>query len=466
MRTGTRKRFGRLGVLGLATVAAAAFAGVSLAIVPSDGGPLTLSPVTINAGSGDQFDPHVSGDLAAYTSDTTIRYYDFSVGSDDEIPSLSGATDSLSDVNNGRIVFSRFESSGRAPIMVFDVATLTTTEVAPEAFPARTSAAIGSDTVAFIDQSVAAEGELYAADLNPVGAVRVTTDTRIDRRPSVAPLGDLIVYESCQTTSLNCDIRQAGGAGWLVTNLTNNSDPESNPDTDGVKVVYDSTRAGERDIYFQSVGGDAEQVLSLAGEQRNPSISAGVIAFESVQGDGAADLFVYELASNRLFRVTNTAGVDESLNDVHVRLDGSVRVVWASGTPFTRNVFGATFELPPPGPTYTFGGFLQPVDSLPMLNSMKAGAAVPVKFSLGGFQGLDIFMSGYPKSEFILCDSTAQVDGIEQTMSAGGSSLSYDATSDVYTYVWKTDKSWAGTCRQLVFKFADESTQRANFKLK
>jgi hypothetical protein len=97
---------------------------------------------------------------------------------------------------------------------------------------------------------------------------------------------------------------------------------------------------------------------------------------------------------------------------------------------------------------------------------MKAGAAVPVKFSLGGFQGFDIFIASYPKSELILCESTAQVDGIEQTMSAGGSSLSYDATSDVYTYVWKTDKSWAGTCRQLVLKFADGSTQRANFKLK
>ena len=40
------------------------------------------------------------------------------------------------------------------------------------------------------------------------------------------------------------------------------------------------------------------------------------------------------------------------------------------------------------------------------------------------------FASGYPKSEAITCGSTASVDGIEQTVAAGRSSLSYDAASD------------------------------------
>jgi hypothetical protein len=33
---------------------------------------------------------------------------------------------------------------------------------------------------------------------------------------------------------------------------------------------------------------------------------------------------------------------------------------------------------------------------------------------------------------------------------AGNSSLQCDAGSDQYTYVWKTDKAWAKTCRILV----------------
>jgi len=119
---------------------------------------------------------------------------------------------------------------------------------------------------------------------------------------------------------------------------------------------------------------------------------------------------------------------------------------------------------------YDFSGFFAPVDNTDangdlVLNKLKAGAAVPVKFSLGGDQGLDIFEAGYPKSQDIACDSDATVDGIEQTVNAGGSSLSYNAVTDTYTYVWKTDKNnWAKTCRQLVVKLNDGSFYRANFQ--
>jgi len=54
--------------------------------------------------------------------------------------------------------------------------------------------------------------------------------------------------------------------------------------------------------------------------------------------------------------------------------------------------------------------------------------------------------------------------GVEKTVTSGGSSLSFDATTDQYNYVWKTDKAWAGTCRQLVVKFIEGTTQRANFQ--
>jgi uncharacterized delta-60 repeat protein len=116
--------------------------------------------------------------------------------------------------------------------------------------------------------------------------------------------------------------------------------------------------------------------------------------------------------------------------------------------------------------TYAFSGFFSPVDNLPTVNLVSAGRAIPVKFSLGGDQGLDVFADGYPRSQQIACDSSAPVDGVEETLTAGRSSLAYDAASDIYTYVWKTEKAWAGTCRQLVLKFDDGSFQRANFKFR
>ncbi len=120
----------------------------------------------------------------------------------------------------------------------------------------------------------------------------------------------------------------------------------------------------------------------------------------------------------------------------------------------------------PPVSRYTFTGFFQPVDNPPVVNVTKAGSAIPVKFSLGGNQGLDIFAPGSPYSQQVTCDSGAPVDDIEQTVSPGQNTLSYDPVTDQYTYVWKTDKAWSGTCRRLTVAFNDGTQQYANFKLK
>jgi len=126
---------------------------------------------------------------------------------------------------------------------------------------------------------------------------------------------------------------------------------------------------------------------------------------------------------------------------------------------------------PEPETVYDFDGFFQPVENRDaggslILNRVQAGLAIPLKFTLGGDHGLDVFMDGYPKSETIACDSQAEVNGVDQTVNAGGSSLQYHAATGIYTYVWKTDKAWADTCRQLVVKFDDGQTARANFLLK
>jgi hypothetical protein len=115
-------------------------------------------------------------------------------------------------------------------------------------------------------------------------------------------------------------------------------------------------------------------------------------------------------------------------------------------------------------PVYTIQGFLQPVDNPPAVNLLKAGQAVPVKFSLGDNFGLAILAPGYPQSQAVSCSAAATADQVEQTVTAGSSSLSYDALSGQYTYVWKTDKSWAGTCRRLTLKFADGQEKAAEFK--
>ncbi|MFN8493559.1 MAG: PxKF domain-containing protein [Caldilineaceae bacterium] len=123
-----------------------------------------------------------------------------------------------------------------------------------------------------------------------------------------------------------------------------------------------------------------------------------------------------------------------------------------------------TFALQGTG-LFAFNGFFQPVDNLPALNTVKAGQGIPVKFSLGGNQGLNILAAGSPASQQIACDNAAPLAPIEETTTAN-SGLTYDASSGQYNYVWKTEKSWAGTCRQFVLRLTDGANHLANFKFK
>lgn len=111
---------------------------------------------------------------------------------------------------------------------------------------------------------------------------------------------------------------------------------------------------------------------------------------------------------------------------------------------------------------YAFTGFFQPIDN-GALNRVKAGSAIPVKFSLSGNQGLSIFAPGSPSSGEVTCGSSTPTDDIE-TLTSGTSGLKYDATADQYNYTWKTQTAWANTCRMLTVKLNDGTSKTALFK--
>ncbi|MFN6965023.1 MAG: PxKF domain-containing protein [Pyrinomonadaceae bacterium] len=115
---------------------------------------------------------------------------------------------------------------------------------------------------------------------------------------------------------------------------------------------------------------------------------------------------------------------------------------------------------------YNFAGFFQPVDDLPTVNVVSAGQSVPVKFSLSGNKGPNIFAAGFPASQQVQCVGGSSTSTVEETVTAGSSSLSYDALTDRYIYVWKTERSWRGTCRQLLVRLNDGSTHIALFQIR
>ena len=117
---------------------------------------------------------------------------------------------------------------------------------------------------------------------------------------------------------------------------------------------------------------------------------------------------------------------------------------------------------------YNFDGFFRPVDMGATLNVAKAGSAIPVKFTLGGDQGMNIFAVGFPKVVQITCSASAPADQLEELATASKSGLQYDSVSGQYTYVWKTDaKTMAGKCYRLEVKLNDgTATKVALFDLR
>ena len=113
---------------------------------------------------------------------------------------------------------------------------------------------------------------------------------------------------------------------------------------------------------------------------------------------------------------------------------------------------------------YDFTGFFQPVAAAPAISEVKAGRAIPMKFGLGGDFGLGILPAGSPTSLRVECPSSTPVVAVEPATTAGNGSLSYDAATQNYNYVWKTDPGWAGTCRTFDLTLDDGSSHKATFR--
>jgi hypothetical protein len=178
-------------VLAVAFVLAAASPMTALGVTPVPGVSPGSPIITNNASAGRQNDPHVSGDLAVYTDQSgfpQIRYYNFATNLDsvidNHLPNGDIAFDVLSDVNGPNVVFTG-EGGGGGHIMVFDTTTSTLTEVDPAPAPQRLGAAIGANTVAYVD--ISASGDIIAWDLATSTRQVVSAAPPSSRTPTCHP---------------------------------------------------------------------------------------------------------------------------------------------------------------------------------------------------------------------------------------------------------------------------------------
>jgi hypothetical protein len=100
---------------------------------------------------------------------------------------------------------------------------------------------------------------------------------------------------------------------------------------------------------------------------------------------------------------------------------------------------------------YPFDGFYSPLVGEPATVSLRAGSTVPVKFSLGGDRGLDVVS----RAAWRPCSATTA----DSSTAVG--SLSYSSGPDRYTFMWQSDKSWTGSCREFLLVLRDGTTHAA-----
>lgn len=146
-----------------------------------------------------------------------------------------------------------------------------------------------------------------------------------------------------------------------------------------------------------------------------------------------------------------------SWGEVPMNINGLVDELLVSNVQRTPEQIAADAAL-----RYDFTGFYAPISNPPAVNKAKAGSAVPVKFGLGSDEGLDV-LAAMPSSQQIDCTTGQPVGDPVMAVSARKPVLTYDSSSDRYSFVWKTDKAWAGTCRQFLLPLNDGTTYRALF---
>jgi hypothetical protein len=305
-------------------------------------------------------------------------------------------------------------------------------------------------------------GGLASAELyDPATGIWIATGSLTEAR-----------YVHTATSLANDEVLVVGGFhgfGFLSSAELYREDPPNTPAGTNVQTQPVDTNGGTTPVTLTFAQVTQGGTTSLTTSNSGPPPSIGFKL-----GNPAT---YYELSTTALFSgpitiCINYTGISFS-NESSLKLNHYENGAWVNHTislDTINNIICASVTSLSPfaifETEYQFSGFFQPADNLPTLNVVKAGSAIPVKFSLGGDQGLNIFAAGYPVSISINCDTGAPQDVIEVTVTAGNSSLSYSAATDTYTYVWKTDKAWAGMCRQLVVRLNDGTDHVANFKFK
>ena len=114
--------------------------------------------------------------------------------------------------------------------------------------------------------------------------------------------------------------------------------------------------------------------------------------------------------------------------------------------------------------SWSVAGFSAPVDNQPVLNSTKAGRAVPLKWHVTNASNAPVttLTTATVTVQNLNCGLSVTTDELEETF-AGGSGLQNLGNGD-YQLNWKTPSTYAGSCKTMVLDLDGGVTVRADFR--
>jgi hypothetical protein len=113
--------------------------------------------------------------------------------------------------------------------------------------------------------------------------------------------------------------------------------------------------------------------------------------------------------------------------------------------------------------------FQNAVAPQPGINTVTAGDRVPLQFSADGYRELDVLTKTSPYSRQVDCTTLQTVTPGQTTITPRPLPVPTVGTLRVndrgtFTYPWRTDAAWAGTCRELVMTTRTGTQLRAYYR--
>jgi len=117
---------------------------------------------------------------------------------------------------------------------------------------------------------------------------------------------------------------------------------------------------------------------------------------------------------------------------------------------------------------FHFVGFLSPLENPPVVNSVKAGQSVPLKFQLiddnGGYlSNLDAVTGIWLQQ--VECTNSQLNNDVYTTNTSGDSGLHYDTETNQFIYTWKTKKN-IPDCSRIILELYNSFLQEVYFEKK